>query len=410
MCKTYFQVGNLTVAFVRPAAVMELAWKVWHQVLSYFSDVRDLCRLEQVSRSVQRDIRHYRWGHIRSVSVQLDLPGSILVLIDGKQFPKRFPLETGKYAVRCLMERAWKLTKLEFLSDDDPILLDGEILSLLTTSSSRSVSNLGLALSSPNAQIPEVISKFSQSLTFLAIKPGKGYPADDGVFLSLAAAIGSCHKLESLCIRHKTKVFVKSPEVLERGLSTILGLGKLKNVDLRDVTLDLKSNSLDSLSLAFSKAILSSPAMFETLEFAIDSLSEFLQCYWQISEETALDSSQQPLQDLRFLHWDGYCRRGDLSLLVKICPNLKSLCVDVDYALTDIKSYVVAYLQQFSFGHEEKRLQIDITDVLDIDEDTVVTELIAPVTAQVHCDMANYSDDVYVHFRKRNAVVNVLLY
>ncbi len=134
----------------------------------------------------------------------------VFITMNGKQFPKQFPLETGKFVIKCLMERAWKLKELTFHSNTDDDLLEVlQILPLLSLSSSRFLSNLGLALSlrTPNEQVPQLISKFSQSLTVLDIREmvhdcTQRDNVMKDIFLTLAAAIGSCHKLETLTFHY----------------------------------------------------------------------------------------------------------------------------------------------------------------------------------------------------------------
>ncbi len=406
---------------------MALPWKVWHQVLSYFSDVRDLCRLEQVSRSFLGDIRHFRWAQMNCIEITVQDPfpadhGSVKVMVNGKEFPKRFPLETCKLVIKCLMERSWKLKELTFRSTSDDDLIESQILPLLSLSVSRFLSNLelGLALRTPSAQVPQLISKFTTSLTILTIRERIDFYEDNvnDAFLILATAIGSCHKLESLNLYFANPVpehaFDLSSDAFEQGLSIMLQLMKLKNMylalglnfDPDGSNYSSESDLVNTFSLAFSRALLSSPAKFESLQLYIPNLMpKFLGCYWKIAKQRT-QQSDHPLVNLRSLRCErDFMEGGDLSLLLKICPNLRSFCSDSTYH--EIRSYAIAYLREHAMGDKEKELNIGVFDLSGDSHGRKAARLIDEVPAEVVCDVVERQDLNKIHFRKRNAVLNV---
>ncbi len=150
-----------------------LPWKVWHQVLSFISDVRELCRLERVSRSFQADIRHFRWSQVRSVHIRIGIAQTVQVVVDGKELPKSFPLETGKLVVECLMERAWKVRELRLhgppFAHVNAMTMEREFLRLLTIYNSQSIRELTLETTECFPEFWDVISTFSGSLTSLSV-------------------------------------------------------------------------------------------------------------------------------------------------------------------------------------------------------------------------------------------------
>ncbi len=297
------------------------------------------------------------------------------------------------------------------------------MLSLLSLSSSRFLSNLDFMRfgRSPNAHIPQVISKFSESLTVLTIYEEMEDYRDnvDDSILTLAAAIGSCHKLEFLDLHFANnepeyQVLDLSRDALEEGLCTMLRSMKLKHVSLAlgmEFELDSKnwvrvSHLLEAFSGAFSRILCSSLAKFETLDFYISWLDlEFLDSYWKIVEQRN-QQSDHALVNLRSLH----CRRcfmngGDLSLLLKICPNLTSFSSNSTY--DEMRRYAVAYLREHARGDKEKELNIE---VLGVRESSYLEwiHLFDHVTAGVTCDVAERQGGWdKIHFRKRNAVLNI---
>ncbi len=182
-----------------------------------------------------------------------------------------------------------------------------QILPLLSVSSSRFLSNLELTFDvrTPYTQVPQLISKFSGSLTVLTIREiVKDYTDNvKGIIFDLIHSYWilseTGNSLLPVCYSAvdaaEEKTFDLSPDEMEQGLSIMLWSMKLKHVRLW-LTLDFDPDGtnysaldlLDAFSLAFSRAFLSSPAKLESLDFCITIpclMPAFLAHYWTIAEE-----------------------------------------------------------------------------------------------------------------------------
>ncbi len=92
-----------------------------------------------------------------------------------------------------------------------------------------------------------------------------------------------------------------------------------------------------------------------------------------------------------------------LCLLLKICPNLTSICSDS--TCDDISFHAIAYLREYAMGDKEKELSSEV--VATRGGCCEWQRLIDRVTAEVACDVAERQDWDKIRFRKGNAVLNV---
>ncbi len=119
---------------------------------------------------------------------------------------------------------------------------------------------------------------------------------------------------------------------------------KLKHVKLWLGFNGWSVDSVDAFSLAISKALLSSPAKFKSLDLQIPLLSKMLGFYWKIATERA-DQSGLLLVNVCSLRYPNVNLKDhhDISLLLKICPNLKSF-QSASTVPRGMQDYVVGYL------------------------------------------------------------------
>ncbi len=194
------------------------------------------------------------------------------------------------------------------------------------------------------------------------------------------------------------------------GLSSVLQLGNLKQLDLDGVFLTydpILSDDLEWPIVDLAEAFLGMVSK-NLRELALPMhipLDEFLEYYWQIAQAKGLIQTHPLVKVCSLSLYTRLIRDEELSFFPKLFPELEK--VQSAFHPNPIGPLVVAYLQNRRDAPEEKELVVEFGGKRSEDGQA----LLEKVTAAFACDIANVSasSDPWIselHFRTRNAVVN----
>ncbi len=343
---------------------------------------------------------------------------------------KPYPLEwngtssasTGKKILRAVLARPTDLKEIRFegfaseasTHSEQAEKVEMELLQILDDSLPiTSVTSLVFFSIDPPA-MTKLIRKFAESLEVLTVETGRS--SSDAHFESFCQAISSCPKLATLAIRNvpgsipRPSFAVQSKEVLKKGHLFLLR-AKLKHLFLGGVGarpgIDMSYTDLAETLLA------SHNSQLRSMQFPSQmALTPFLEFYWKEVQRKGLQDVH-PLVHLEnvFINW-----AGDVTVLLKICPEIKLIQSELPYP---VKGLIVTYIRD----HWEdpsankkpsptgKKKELLIVFVVSDADQFAVGRLREAVKAEIACEIGDMpgsnGSQWQMRFRRGNAVVNV---